>query len=352
MRTPVGAKKKLKVAVLGATGVVGQRLVQLLANHPWFTIGALAASESSAGARYGQCCNWIIPDPMPKSVADEKLLSPGAQIDCETVFSALDPSVAGEIESEFRRRGHKVFSNAKNHRLDSDVPLIVPEINSDHLVLAGRAGGDGRIVANPNCSAAILALPLAPVEQNFGIRQLFAVTMQAVSGAGYPGSSFLDVHGNIVPNIAGEEQKIETELVRVFGTVSDDGIRPANWQVSTQANRVPVADGHTISAFVMTDSPAPVAEVRRALASFSGAPQERKLPLAPAQPVYVEDDEFSPQPSRHLMREGGMAVTVGRLREVPGGVAFVVLGHNTIRGAAGTAILNAELYISELGDAV
>ena len=333
--------------MLGATGVVGQRLVQILSVHPWLEIEALAGSESSAGTVYGRRCNWLLPEPMPESVAEMEILTPDAQMDSEIVFSALDASVAGEIETECRRRGQKVFSNAVNHRHDHDVPLIVPEVNPDHLVLATRSDGDGCIVTNPNCSAVTLALPLAPISEEFGIRRVYAVTMQAASGGGYPGPSFSDLNGNLIPNVVGEEKKIETELPRIFGTVSTDGIHAAAWPVSAQTNRVPVLDGHTISAFVETDSSASVEDVREALDSFRGLPQRLNLPLAPDRPVYVEENDFSPQPRRHVMREGGMAVTVGRLRETREGIGFVVLGHNAVRGAAGGAVLNAELYLSE-----
>lgn len=334
------SKKKIPVAILGATGSVGQRFIELLANHPWFEIAAVAASERSAGKRYAECVNWMLPTPMPKAVADMPVVPCAPGIPGEIFFSALDSSVAGEIESSFANAGHLVVSNAKNHRMHPDVPLLIPEINADHLALLGR----GKIVTNPNCSAIGLCLALKPLYDAFGIEAVHVVTMQAVSGAGYPGISSIDIMDNVVPHISGEEEKLETEPLKIFGKVQGGRIEPAKFRVSAHCNRVAVTDGHTKCVSVKLSHKASMHDIINAWKSFKGAPQRLMLPSAPEFPIIYHDSEASPQPRLHRESGNGMAVSVGRLRECPlFDIKFVVLSHNTIRGAAGGAVLCAEL---------
>ncbi len=346
--------KRTKVGVLGATGAVGQRFVQLLDGHPWFELGAVAASERSAGRTYGEACSWKLDTPMPE--AAQRLVvqptEPGLQ--CDVVFSALDANVAGPVEEAFAAAGYAVLSNARNHRMADDVPLLVPEVNPDHAGLINtqktRRGWKGFIATNPNCSTATLVLALAPLERRFGIKAVAVTTLQAISGAGYPGIPSLDIVANVVPFIAGEEEKIERETRKILGRLGAGGraVEPLAAAVSAQTTRVPVVDGHTESVFVTLGAAAGLEDVREALRSFRGVPQERKLPSAPEHPVLLLDADDRPQPRLDINRERGMASIVGRVRACPlMGYKFIVLGHNTIRGAAGAAILNAELLQSE-----
>ena len=339
---------KKKVAVLGATGIIGQTLISLLKDHPWFTIDALIASKSSAGGKYSEKCRWVLTKPMPDSVKDMEILEASADLDAHILFSALDSSVAGEIEINFRDKGHVLVSNAMNHRMDSDVPLIIPEVNSDHLQILKNGGKSGWLVTNPNCSAVVLALALAPISTEYGIEQVFVTTMQSSSGAGYPGVSFLDLNDNVIPFIAGEEEKIEKETLKILGSVENSIFLDNIFRVSVQTNRVAVSYGHMVSVFLFTKSIPDVEEVKDLLRNFSGVPQERELPLAPERPIYIEDNNYHPQPRLHVNRENGMAITVGRVMKIyENGIRFVALGHNTIRGGAGAALLNAELLHSE-----
>jgi len=340
---------KLKVGILGATGTVGQRFVQLLENHPWFEVGYLAASERSVGKPYAEACSWKLSTPMPERVRSLIVEEPrpGA-FDGPIVFSGLTGDVAGPIEEEFARAGYMVVSNASSHRMDPDVPLLIPEINPEHLGLIKhqqeQRGWKGFIVTNPNCSTIALCLALAPLERAFGVEKVFVSTMQAVSGAGYPGVPSLDVLGNLIPYIPKEEQKIEEETRKIFGRFADGAIELHPMGLSAQTTRVPIVEGHTETAFVKLQREAPIEDIKRTLREFRALPQELGLPSAPEHPVVVVEEPDRPQPRLDAELEGGMATVVGRVRPCPlTSVKFVLLSHNTIRGAAGAAILNTEL---------
>jgi aspartate-semialdehyde dehydrogenase len=341
---------RLKVGVLGATGAVGQRFVQLLDGHPWFELTALAASERSAGKCYAEAVSWRLDTPIPAAARELPVLpaEPGGGLACDVLFSALDAAVAGPIEEAFARAGCAVLSNARNHRMAEDVPLLVPEVNADHTALIAvqrkRRGWKGFIATNPNCSTAALTLALAPLDRRFGIKSVVVTTLQAVSGAGYPGTPSLDILGNVVPFIAGEEEKIERETRKILGRRSGDAITVHPMLVSATTTRVPVVDGHTESVLVSLEKQADLEAVRETFRSFTGPPQELGLPSAPRHPVVLRDEPDRPQPRLDLNVERGMASLVGRVRPSElMGWKFIVLGHNTIRGAAGAAILNAEL---------
>ena len=339
----------IEVGVLGATGVVGQQFVSRLARHPWFRLTWLAASERSEGKPYASVAPWRLASPIPEGsaarVVDACIPGRGPKV----VFSGLDASVAGDIEGAFAAAGHIVVSNARNYRMDPLVPLLIPEVNADHLgVLAAQRaakGWSGAIVTNPNCSTVVLAMALAPLRR-FNIRTVVVSTMQAVSGAGYPGVPSLDILGNVVPFIGGEEEKMETETLKILG--GDFGRAPYPAVVSAHTNRVPVIDGHTMTVSVgFADTPS-IGEIVEAMRSFSGRPQELRLPSAPHPPIVVMSEANRPQPRLDADLGGGMAVAVGRIRPCPVlGARFVAMGHNTVRGAAGVAILNAELMHAE-----
>lgn len=338
---------KIEVGILGATGTVGQEFIAELANHPWFTVGWLGASERSAGRRYRDATPWRLPALRPDDVAEmvvERVTPGGAP---KLVFSGLDASVAGEVETAFAEAGHIVVSNARNHRMDPVVPLMIPEVNADHLGLLERQGTtkgwSGRIVTNPNCSTVVLAMALAPL-QVFGLRRAIVSTLQAVSGGGYPGVASLDIVGNIVPHIGGEEPKMETETQKILGRLTDDGVEPHPVVVSATTTRVPVINGHTELVSVELEEAVDESGLIEAWRSFTGRPQEADLPSAPPRPVVYFDEPDRPQPRLDADRDGGMTVSVGRLRPCPVlGHKFVTMGHNTVRGAAGAALLNAEL---------
>jgi len=337
--------RAIDVGVLGATGVVGQQFVSRLAAHPWFNLTWLAASERSEGKTYRSVAPWRLATPIPDAAGTRvvEACTPGRGP--KVVFSGLDASVAGEIESAFAAAGHIVVSNARNFRMDPLVPLLIPEINADHLQLLSEQQAQkqwpGAIVTNPNCSTIVLALALAPLRP-FGIRAVVVSTMQAVSGAGYPGVPSLDILGNVVPFIGGEEDKMQTEPQKILGT--DGGRTPHPMIVSAHTNRVPVIDGHTMTVSVDLTARPSIDEVTQALREFRGAPQELGLPTAPQPPIVVMDEPNRPQPRLDADLGGGMAVSVGRVRACPVlHTRFVALGHNTVRGAAGAAILNAEL---------
>ncbi|MBS1251036.1 MAG: Aspartate-semialdehyde dehydrogenase 2 [Anaerolineales bacterium] len=348
----------IKVGVLGATGAAGQRFVQLLDGHPWFEISALAASNSSAGNSYADACAWRVSSDMPAAVRDLEVLPVEPGFKADIVFSALPSSVAGPVEEAFAEAGYIVCSNASSHRMDSDVPLIIPEVNPQHLSLIPhqqrRRGWDkGYIIANPNCSTIHLVLALKPVQDAFGIERVMVTTMQALSGAGYPGVSSLDIVDNVVPYIGGEEEKVETEPLKLLGRFDGEGIEFADITISAQANRVATIDGHLEAVSVDLAQQAPIEDVMAALGEFRAEPQELGLPSAPERPIVVRPEPDRPQPRLDRMAERGMAAVVGRVRECPVfDVKFAVLGHNTIRGAAGASILNAELLVAKgyLGD--
>ncbi len=346
--------KKLEVGILGATGMVGQRFVSLLENHPWFEVKWLAASEKSAGKTYAEACTWRLREPMPRRVGGlpvhECKTSPHAIP--QLLFSSLDSQVAGEVEKEFARAGHAVISNSSNHRMDPDVPLLIPEVNPDHLALVRvqrkQRGWNGMIVTNPNCTAVGLVISLAPLEKAFGLEKVLLTSMQAVSGAGYPGVPTLDILGNVIPHIAGEEEKVERETQKLLGRLADGRVEPGKFIVSAHCNRVLVEDGHMESISVSLRSKATLEDLLEAWRKFRPLPQERGLPSAPQHPIIVREERDRPQPKFDLSAEGGMATIVGRLR--PCSVLqfkYTALSHNTIRGAAGAALLNAELMKSE-----
>jgi len=342
-------KERIEVGVLGATGMVGQQFIQQLASHPWFRLAWLAASERSEGRRYAEAAPWRLERPMPEGLADRRVEAATPGVGPRLVFSALDASVAGEIEGVFADAGHVVVSNARNHRMDPKVPLLVPEVNPEHLALlrVQERGGRGAIVTNPNCSTVVLTMALAPL-RTFGLRSCLVTTMQAVSGAGYPGVASLDILGNVIPFIGGEEEKIETETRKILGTIAKEAVELHPVKVSAHTNRVPVIDGHTETVSVALDHRPFLADVRAAFEGFTGAPQRLGLPSAPPRPLLYLETPDRPQPRFDASRNGGMAVSVGRLR--PCSVLdfkFVTLGHNTVRGAAGAAVLNAELMAAE-----
>src|SRR4030088_3021235 len=335
---------RVRIGILGATGMVGQGFVQLLENLPGFVVTALAASDRSQGKQYGEACTWRLVGDMPAFVKSMVVQPPQPPLDCDVVLSSLPSDVARAAEETFARAGYPVISNASSFRMDADVPLLIPEINADHLDVLTRQRkergfGDGYIVTNPNCSTIIMALALAPLHARFGIEAVIATTLQAV-----PGVPSLDVVDNVIPFIDGEEPKIESETRKILGSIGRNGFENAPFAVSAQCHRVNVADGHMVAVRVKLAKSASIEEVREALSAYRSVPQELKLYSAPEHPVIVRDEKDRPQPRMDRDAGGGMSVTVGRL--FPDSVLdypFVVLGHNTIRGAAGAAILNAEL---------
>jgi aspartate-semialdehyde dehydrogenase len=342
---------RIDVGVLGATGMVGQQFVAQLAAHPWFRLTWLGASERSAGQRYADAAPWRLPTPPSAEVADLIVQGAAPGNAPELVFSAMDASVAGEIEQAFAKAGHLVVSNSRNHRMDEDVPLLVPEVNGDHLSIIeaqrARRGWSGAIITNPNCSTVFLAMVLAPLRA-FGLRAVSVTTLQALSGAGYPGVASLDATANVIPFIAGEEPKIEQETRKILGELRNGRVEPHPVLVSAQTTRVPVVNGHTEAISFSLEASPSIDEVREALTRFSGPPQRHGLPSAPLQPIVYLSEDNRPQPRLDVDRDGGMTVSVGRLRPCPVlGYKCVALGHNTVRGAAGAAVLNAELMVAE-----
>ena len=343
---------KIPVSILGATGTVGQKFVRLLADHPWFEIASVAASSANAGKAYGEAVRWREPTPLPDRVAAMAVQECVPPLPGPIAFSALDAEVAGPIEQAFARAGAYVVSNARTHRMDADVPLLIPEVNADHLSLVDRQRDarhwPGAIITNPNCSTAALALALAPLHQAFTVEKLFISTMQAVSGAGYPGVASLDILGNVVPFIGGEEEKIERESRKILGTLGVSGVAPAEFAVSAHTNRVAVTDGHMETVSVGFTRRVSVDNAVAALGQFRASPCVAGLPSSPTPPIEVDSRADRPQPRLDIDRGGGMAVTVGRIRPCPIlDLRMVVLGHNTIRGAAGQAVQIAELLVAD-----
>jgi aspartate-semialdehyde dehydrogenase len=341
----------IDVGVLGATGMVGQQFIRLLEHHPWFRTTWLAASERSEGRTYAEAATWRLASPLPDAVRGLRVdgCTPGKGP--RLMFSALDAAAADDIEPAFAAAGHIVVSNARSYRMDARVPLLIPEINADHLALVEPQRRErtwtGAIVTNPNCSTVVLAMALAALRP-FGLRSAIVTTFQAVSGAGYPGVPSFDILGNVIPAIAGEEEKMQTETQKILGALEDGTVVPHPVVVSAHTNRVAIVDGHTLTASVALDANPALADVIDAVRAFRGRPQSLGLPSAPAQPLVYTDAPFRPQPRLDAERDGGMAVTVGRVRACPVlGLKFVALGHNTIRGAAGAAILNAEMMVAD-----
>lgn len=345
---------KIPVGILGATGTVGQRFIQLLANHPWFKVNALTASDRSVGQRYVDACHWLLPTPIPEDVGD-LVVQPtegDPSLDCSLVFSALPSENAGSVEERFARVGNLVCSNAAAHRMDKDVPLLIPEVNADHTMLIEtqkrQRGWQGFIVTSANCSTTQLALALKPLNNAFGLRKVFVVTMQAISGAGYPGVPSMDILGNLIPYINNEEEKIERESIKLLGTLKDERIADAPFIVSAQCNRVPVREGHTECVSVEFKHKPKVEEMIEIFESFRAVPEVAGLPSSPQQPIVVRREPDRPQPVRDVEVGNGMSVVVGRVRPCSlFDFKFVVLGHNTLRGAAGGAIHNAELLVAQ-----
>ncbi|HLH40641.1 MAG TPA: aspartate-semialdehyde dehydrogenase [Bryobacteraceae bacterium] len=344
--------EKIRVGVLGATGMVGQKFVSFLRDHPWFDLTWLGASDRSAGKPYREAASWRLGGVTPPHARDLMVHECKPSDDApRLVFSAMDASVATEIERAFAQAGHIVVSNSRNHRMDDDVPLLVPEINADHLRLIPeqqkKRGWKGQIVTNPNCSTIVLVMALAPLKQ-FGIRRVMVTTMQAISGAGYPGVASMDINANVIPFIGGEEDKMERETQKILGDFLNHRVEPLAARVSAQCNRVPVVDGHTLCVSVEFENKPSESEIIGALRGWQGLPQRKGLPSAPPCPVIYMEEPDRPQPRRDVERENGMAVFIGRLRPCPVfDYKFVALGHNTVRGAAGAAVLNAELMHSE-----
>ncbi|GAC1445858.1 MAG: aspartate-semialdehyde dehydrogenase [Pyrinomonadaceae bacterium] len=344
--------EKFRVGILGATGTVGQRFIQLLENHPQFEVTAVAASDKSEGKTFAEACVWRLACEMPPNVRSLVVASPRPPLDCDLIFSSLPGDIARETEESFARAGYPVISNSSAWRMDADVPLLIPEINHQHLALIDvqRHARDfkGFIVTNPNCSTIGLTLALAPLEQKFGIEVVIATTLQAISGAGYPGVAALDITDNVFPFISGEEEKMESETQKILGKLSGERIEHAALKISAQCHRVNVSDGHIVAARVKLSTNTTLEELRHALAAFTSLPQELKLHSAPPRPIIVRDECDRPQPRLDRDAGGGMSITVGRI--LPDKVLdfrFVTLSHNTIRGAAGAAILNAELIIAK-----
>jgi aspartate-semialdehyde dehydrogenase len=344
------SQKKIEVGILGATGMVGQHFAALLADHPWFRVTWLAASERSAGKRYAEL-PWRLAMPLPEHTAKLSVEALKAGAGPQVVFSALDSSVAGEAETEFAAAGHIVVSNARNHRMDPLVPLLIPEVNPDHLGLVAlqkkAKGWKGAIVTDPNCSTIVLAIALAALRQ-LKPKRVLVTTMQALSGAGYPGVASLDAVANVIPHIEGEEDKLETEAKKILGRFMAGAIEMHPMTISATTTRVPVVHGHTVSTSVEFEKSVSREEILAAFRNFTGEPQALKLPSAPAAPLIYMDQPNRPQPRLDAERDGGMTVYVGRLRPCPVlGHKFIAMGHNVIRGAAGAAILNAELMAAK-----
>src|SRR5271169_6113757 len=342
------SQQKISVGILGATGVVGQRFIQMLEAHPWFEVAWLAASDRSAGQAYGDAVRWRLKTPIPERVRKMQVSNASPEGAPSVIFAALDAGIARELEPQFAATGCAVVSNSSAFRMEKDVPLVVPEVNADHLKLiecqSWRRQSGGYIVTNPNCSAIGLVVALAPLHEKFGIESIFVTTMQAVSGAGYPGVASLDILGNVIPYIAKEEEKMEEETRKLLGQLNSHGIQDASFAMTAHCNRVAVEDGHTESVSVKLKQKVAAEAILEAFREFRSKPHELGCPLAPEQPIMYDSAPDRPQPRFDLDRGNGMTVSVGRLR--PCGVLdykFTVLSHNTIRGAAGAAVLNAEL---------
>jgi aspartate-semialdehyde dehydrogenase len=343
--------RTIEVGILGGTGMVGQHFIRFLQGHPWFKLTWLGASDRSAGKKLKDATSWRLEGEMPAEAAGIEVSDSKPGHAPRLVFSAMDASVATDIEREFAKAGHVVVSNSRNHRMEPDVPLIVPEVNPGHLSLLTvqqqNRQWPGMIVTNPNCSTVVLTMALAPLK-TFGIERVIAATMQAISGAGYPGVASMDIIANVIPFIGSEEEKMQQETQKILGDVENGAATPLKARVSAHCHRVAVVDGHTVAVSAEFSSKPKIDDIRAAMETFCGVPQKRKLPSAPAKPVIYMEQQDRPQPRRDAGRENGMAVFVGRVRECPVlDIKFIGCGHNTIRGAAGAAVLNAELMVSE-----
>ena len=344
--------EKINVAILGATGAVGQRFISLLEGHPWFQVAEVVASERSAGQTYGDATNWVLDGYPPEDVAQLIVKSTEAKLDSPIVFSALPSDTAHELEPRLAQEGHVVCSNASAFRMAEDVPILLPEINAEHLKIVDiqreKRGWSGAIVTNSNCTSTPVAMALAPLRQ-FKPRRVQVVSMQAISGAGYPGVPSLDILDNVVPFIKGEEDKLTKEPAKMIGAFDGEGIQPFSMTVSAACNRVPVLDAHLVNIAVQFEEAVTAEDLLSAWSAFRGNETVQGLPSAPAQPIMIAQSEDRPQPRRDRNAGQGMSAVVGRLRECPAmdGWQFVALSHNTIRGAAGCSIINAELMLVE-----
>ena len=349
-RKPALATKK-KAVVLGATGMMGQKFVQLLSSHPWFEVSAVAASDKSVGKTFEEATGSKSGNDLTDNIRFLEVVEPKPRSvrDSDIVFSALPTEAAGEIEEDFAKAGFPVFSNASSHRMDKDVPLLNPEANADHAALVEEqkrhTKWDGFIVANPNCTTAILTLSLKPLHRNFGLETVIVSSMQAISGAGYPGVASLDILENVIPFIRSEEEKVERETNKILGGVSS----PASITVSASCNRVPTVHGHIEIVFAKTQSKITPEQAAESMSKFESVPQKLKLPSAPVHPIVVRKEEDRPQTRLDVDEGGGMSVSVGRIRADPAlnGVKYIALGHNLVRGGAGCSILNAELFMAK-----
>ncbi len=346
-------QKKRRVGILGATGTVGQRVIHMLRDHPYFEVTALAASDRSEGKRFIEVCNWKLPYDMPEEVKDIRVYPCKPPLDCDVVIASLPSDIALESEGAFAAAGFPVISNSSAFRMDQDVPLIVPEINPDHLDLIeiqkkNRGFDRGYLVTNPNCTTIGLVMALAPLYQAFGLEAVMMTSMQAISGAGYPGVASMDIIDNVMPYIGGEEEKCEVEPQKILGRFAGSRIEDAPFKVSAQCNRVPVQDGHLESVRVKLAKKASIDEVISTLENFRGLPQELRLPTAPEKPIIVRSEKDRPQPRLDRDAGNGMATVVGRIgKDTIFDYKLTLISHNTIRGAAGAALLNAELLIAK-----
>lgn len=338
----------VKVGILGATGMVGQRFLSLLEDHPYFRVTELVASERSAGKTYRDAASWVLDSEMPRATRDMTVKTTADDLDVDLVFSAVPGGKAGPIESALAERGIHVFSNARDHRWDVDVPLLLPEVNADHLALVERQKTPGKIVTNGNCSTITMVMSLKPLHDAFRVKRVFVTTYQALSGAGYPGVPSLAIQGNVVPYIGGEEEKMEKETRKFLGGYGSLGIALSDVAVSATCVRVNVSEGHTCAVMAEFERAPTVEEAAQALHEFRGVPQKLKLPSAPDRPVHVRDEPDRPQPRKDALTEKGMSAVVGRLRKDPlFHLKWLVSASNTIRGAAGSNILGAELFVAE-----
>lgn len=336
----------IPVAVLGATGTVGQKFIALLEGHPFFEVTEVVASSRSAGKSYKEACEWKQDSFIPRQIASLTVKSTEEDLESRICFSGLDASAAGEVEERYAKEGKVVITNSKNHRMDEFVPIIIPEVNADHFEIVKKQPYKGAIITNSNCSTMFLAMALAPIYKTFGLKAVQVTTLQAISGAGYPGVPSMDILGNVVPYIGEEEEKMEREVVKILGSYNGERIIPADFAVSAQCNRVAVFDGHTETLSIKLKKNASPEEIKEVLKSFRGKPQELGLPFAPPEPILVFDEPNRPQPARDVWKNRGMSTCVGRIRRCPVfDIKMVILGHNTIRGAAGAAILNGETFV-------
>jgi aspartate-semialdehyde dehydrogenase len=338
----------VKVGILGATGMVGQRFATLLDNHPFFRVTEVVASERSAGKLYRDAATWVVDDAMPAWIRDMRVKTPADDLDVDLVFSAIPGGKAGPLETSLAERGIHVFSNARDHRWDADVPLLLPEVNPEHLALVERQKTPGKIVTNGNCSTITAVMSLKPLHDVFGLQRAFFATYQAVSGAGYPGVPSLAIMNNVIPYISGEEEKMEKETRRFLGKLTPEGVALADLGVSATCVRVPVQEGHTVAVTAEFRSKPTPEEASEAMRTWQSVPQKLKLPSAPTRPILVRAEPDRPQPRKDVYADRGMAVSVGRVRADPIlDLKWVVSGSNTIRGAAGSNVLGAELFVAE-----